>query len=416
MNDSFKDKLLNLDLIVGCSFLFFYLLPSFTDNLNFVIKFAYIFFYAFYFLWRISSRKVLKVTFYYGLVILFLSFYYYFFTQTKTIGRDVEFYGLKRFLSKPFQLCITFLPILGTIFIFKKFNYSQKKFLLLLFVFLFLYIVIETLTELSVNNKATRANNYLENVDIASYGYVYFISILFITMISLLGCFKKAKIILFITIILTFLFLIYTQYTLSIIAPFVVILYMAVRKRKWIFLILALLSILSIVLFPTIFNFILSQLYNNDIGVRIGEIVDFFSNNSLGYNLSARLNLYWKAIENFLRYPILGNSYVDFDGHATFLVVLSDLGLFGGIPFYWLYFSSFKRFKLIFSTSEFKLFLYPFLTFVLIGFVNPIHGNQAIPFAVYFISPLMINFVCNFQYKSFGAYQYLGRCGEETKN
>ena len=124
--------------------------------------------------------------------------------------------------------------------------------------------------------------------------------------------------------------------------------------------------------------------------IRLYEIYYFLiGGDTTGYNMQGRMTLYIDTVKAFLTSPILGNRSLDFDGHATFLTVLSDLGVLGGVPFYYLYFSSRKKVKKIINdrSESFKVI---FVMLFLMGLTNPIHTALPLMYVVWFLAPLTI--------------------------
>jgi O-antigen ligase len=85
---------------------------------------------------------------------------------------------------------------------------------------------------------------------------------------------------------------------------------------------------------------------------------------------------------------------VGFDGHATFLTVLADTGIFGGIPFYVLYVLICKTVSKLTGTCK-KYYSVVILMFTLMGLTNPVHASMPLGFAAWFLAPLILITVLN---------------------
>ena len=136
--------------------------------------------------------------------------------------------------------------------------------------------------------------------------------------------------------------------------------------------------------------------------IRLYEIYYFLvGGDATGYNMDGRITLYTESIKAFLKSPFWGNRHLDFDGHATFLTVLSDLGLLGGIPFYYLYFSSRKRVRIIINDKG-NYYGPVFLMLLLMGFTNPIHTALPLMYVVWFLVPLSIETFMEYEEITYG--------------
>jgi hypothetical protein len=190
-----------------------------------------------------------------------------------------------------------------------------------------------------------------------------------------------------------FLFLLQASYTLAILIAGLGLLmqiFLSFRSpvTKILFLVVAVIGAFFI---PDLLLFISNNAPSSNMSVRFRELYSFFtSGDTSGYNLNGRLTLYRMSIEAFFNSPIIGNRNLNFDGHATCLTVLSDTGIVGGIPFYYLLFSMNKRMKALLSENAIN-FLPAFFCLLLMGFSNPIHNSLSLAFAVWFIVPLIID-------------------------
>jgi hypothetical protein len=333
-------------------------------------------------------------------LVVWISSMYFLLTQTSTISTSVDNFQFKRFMSKFFQYFLMFFPAIPAIRILTCANKNQQKLILAIISVLIIFVILITMRELKINPDITRtwdseAEKTSENV--ASYYFVYAIPII----ISLLLLFvfsektKMFKIAMVALIIFGFVFLLRAQYTLSILMTLLGLIIGVIKgcENKNLRFLLVILSILLILFLPNIFGFISSNVRSAQVSVRFRELANFFSTgDATGYNLDGRLSLYWKSIKAFFASPLYGNEYLDFDGHATFLTVLSDTGILGGIPFYTLYFIFRNKIK-SYLDSEAHYFDIPFLMLVIIGLTNPIHAAFPVGFAIWLICPLIIRLI-----------------------
>ena len=146
---------------------------------------------------------------------------------------------------------------------------------------------------------------------------------------------------------------------------------------------------------PTLLEVAIKNIKSTQMTIRLSEIYDFLTGKGAGgYNLNGRFTLYWRTIKAFFASPVIGNRNLSFDGHATFLTVLSDTGIVGGVPFYTLVYFASKSVNDMLQERK-KQFSSVVLMFVLMGVTNPIHASKPLGLATWFIAPLMIETIFN---------------------
>lgn len=392
-----EKKLPFFEMLIIVFFLYYYLLPSAFNNISFVIMLGVGFVYILYvLLLSTTNSKVLALVFKFLGCVIFVTLCYYILTQTKTIDTAVGNYELKRFLSKFQQLFFTFLPLLFT---YRVITFANKKQQALLFVFglaMIFYVIVKTFNELSVNDTASRAwSNFteMEEQNIGTYNFVYAVSVCipasFALLINTKNVQKRIGIGLF--LIVGFVFLVMAKYTLSLLISSALC-YLAIflgTKKKLTKVIALIITPALLMFLPYIIEFFAVSVTTGGMRTRLLEVAGYFSGESMGYNLNGRITLYKDTIKAFFDSPIIGNSSLKFDGHATFLTILSDVGLLGAIPFYWMYFSSRKHVNFILKNkTQERCFLLTFLAVILTGLVNPIHAALPLPMVAWFFVPL----------------------------
>ncbi|UOX72351.1 hypothetical protein [Enterocloster bolteae] len=141
-------------------------------------------------------------------------------------------------------------------------------------------------------------------------------------------------------------FLLIAQYTLAVFAAIVGMLFFLMihysGSKKIVILSIVIIGLLPLV--PSLIKLAADTVPSESMSIRLYEVYSFFMwGDGSGYNLSGRIELYEKSIIAFFRSPIWGNRSLNFYGHATFLVIPAMLGLMGAIPFYYVYFHSYKK-------------------------------------------------------------------------
>ena len=404
VNEKIK-KLPFLELLLVIFFLWYYLLPSASNSVPFMLALGVGILYIVYVILMCGPSPkafttLLKLLF----VVLFVALCYYVFTVTKTVSDRVENYELKRFISKFQQLFFTALPLLFTYRVFLKGTKKQKLFLLLFAAVMILYVIAQSLEELATNATASRVWGEFAEMsekNVGTYNFVYAVAIALPAVFALAQYVKKwpIKLLLFALFVLGIVFLVQAQYTISIIITVVLCfasLLLGAKRLVTKAVVVAVCPLLFILL-PDILTFVATHIVGESAGIRLLEIAEYFTGEAVGYNLSGRLTLYQQTLKNFFAHPLFGNATVDYDGHATFLTVLADLGLFGGIPFYYLYFSMRKHIGLLLDKNKVmvRCFMFSFLAVILTGFLNPIHAALPLPMVAWFVIPLAVGVLLN---------------------
>lgn len=408
MSDNRNNQILTIDMIFIVFFAIYYILPSFSGKITFLFPLALIFIYISIGTMR-NDMKLSTVIARYLIIIALISFLYMILTDANSIAADVSSRGIKRFFSKYYQMAMMFFPLLFLKQIIDFSSYRVKKVVLVFSYVLIAYVMLITIQELIINPNVTRAWAGFEESsanNVANYYFVY--AIPFTIAISTMFACKAKKIVIkaiMVTLIIyQIYFLLLAQYTLSVLISIIGIcaeIYCNTkpgRKKTILVLVFAILAILS----PWLFKMAASHVPSEQMAIRLYEIYYFLvGGDASGYNMNGRMTLYTESIKAFLRSPFWGNRHLDFDGHATFLTVLSDLGLFGGIPFYYLYFSSLKRVRIIINDKG-NYYGPVFLMLLLMGFTNPIHTALPLMYVVWFLVPLSIETYMEYEEMTYG--------------
>ncbi len=334
------------------------------------------------------------------LVLIFLlATAYALLTDASSIASDVSNRVLKRFISKVYQYLTLYFPAILFIRINRIATDAQKKLFAIVGNALMVYVIITTWLFLLENPEATRHwEDFDENaeLDVANYYFVYavpiIISAISIFMLKFRGFVRYASLVL---AVVGIIFLVNAQYTLAILITVIGILIQVFRHIKTkLYKILFVLVIVAIFFFlPQILAFAIRIIPLGHVTIRLSEIRAFLTGQGAdGYNLNSRLTIYGDTIVAFLKSPIIGNRKLDFDGHATFLTVLSDTGIIGGIPFYALLITVCKRVQRYMGTHR-QQFGVIIMMFVMMGLTNPVHAALPLGFVTWFLAPLTIQTV-----------------------
>lgn len=388
-----------IELAMVMFFITYYILPSLNYSLNFMIPLFLSFVYIAYVFVKDTKTAGAFVGFF--ISVFCLSVAYSVLTDTLTISSTVGFFGVKAFISKLSRYVLMFLPVLLSVRILKCANHRQQTFLLSFTAILIGYVIFQTLQELAINPYAIRQweeFTELEDDNIGSYYFVYSIPIIIAIFAVCAERFKGArKIICLAAIVVLLYFLVKAQYTLAILIAMIgLFVQIIVSIKNGAMKIMLFFGAFVFMLFlPDLLLFVSNNVESTQLAVRFRELYAFFGEgDATGYNLNGRLTLYKKSIIAFLHSPLYGNRQLDFDGHATCLTVLSDTGLIGAVPFYYLIFNSRLKIKTVLEENAAK-FMPIFLCLMCMGFTNPIHSSKPLLISVWFIAPLAINVVFN---------------------
>ncbi len=376
-------------------FTMYYLLPSFGYSFSFLIVFGLGIVYLLCI--ALQDTRMLKTVSAFLVSIFFISLLYYLLTDTQSISSSASNFGLKRIVSKMNQLLMMFLPMFMYVRVEKRASKKQKQFIIFLASLLFSYVIINTFAELTINPNITREWANFEagaENNVGTYTYVYVVPIVISAITSLLYKVKKIhqKVLVIVAIIVLMMFLIMAQYTIALLVSIIGILLQVNLniKHSYSKIILWFSLIIGLFLLPVVITAFANQIESKQMATRLLEIVDFLqSGNASGYNLSGRLELYWKTILAFLKSPIFGNRSLGFDGHATLLVFAADIGIFGCIPFYAWFAYSKKRVQSLLDEKR-KQFGAVYAVLIIMGLTNPIHSAAPVLFAAWFMAPMII--------------------------
>ena len=372
----------------------YYWLPIVSTRIPHTVFFAVCSFYMMHLVLKnIEAKYILSIF----LIAITISLLYFFLTNTQTVSSLVSNYNLKRIYSKLFQVVLNFFPVILFIRVIKCSTQKQIKILLLIIVLIFVYTTIITFNELTINEYVTRdwaQFDALSAINVGTYAYVYATAIIVIVLTALYRRFSQSliKLLLIIGIVFLLVFLVFAQYTLALLIAIIgIICQIAIEQtfqKKIIFIVL---STLSLFILPFALDYLASVIPAEKVATRLKDISNFFlSGDASGQNLSGRLNLYQQTIETFINSPIIGNRVLNFDGHATFLTVFADIGIFGGALFVFLYVLAKKHIVNNISSNNKKIFETIVFCLVLMGLTNPIHSAPPLSFAIWFVVPLVL--------------------------
>ena len=383
-----------VELAILMLFSAYFILPAGATTVSTLTALGIGFAYLAFLLLAEPAMRSLTVTIF--TVVLLVAVFYTLLTDTQTIATTVENYKLKQFISKLHQYFMMYLPFLLAVRVWRRASKRQKLILLVFALALITYVIVVTMRVLALDPNATRdwtGKSEYGDKNLGKYYFVYAIPVLIAALtvfFSRLRTWRKAACLA--AIVFLFWFLLNAQYTLAVLITLIGVAYQAVKSaRSGVTKFLLIVSLLVLCMFiPSILSLLIRISPSQQIALRLREVRVFLVGGGAGgYNLSSRLTLYGQTIKAFLESPLWGNRSLSFDGHATFLTVLSDTGFLGGIPFYFLVFYV-RRYLIRILGSEGELFKPIVLMFILMGLTNPIHSSLALSYAIWLLAPLML--------------------------
>jgi hypothetical protein len=374
-----------------------YLLPSVSLSATVVLGILVL--YSGYVV--LTQKEFIPILFKLMMLVAVIALFYTLLTDTFTISSNASNLKLKQFFSKFYQYFSLYFPLILLMRVNSKASLKQKKLLMIAALVLMAYVIVTTWIFLVENPNATREWGGFDETkgeNVANYYFIYAVPMIiaiFASCMVKLSAFQK--VFSFAIIAVSLVFLVNAQYTLSLLISFVGILYQIFKSlgsslSKLIFVV-ALIAMLFFV--PQILELLINNIKSDQVTTRLSEIYDFLTGKGAGgYNLNGRLTLYGETIKTFFQSPIVGNRDIQIDGHATFLTILSDTGLLGGIPFYYLFYTVCKWVKEETgkNNEQIKVII---LMFTLMGLTNPVHSSMPLGFATWFLAPLMIITIFN---------------------
>ena len=131
MSENRNNQILTIDTIYIVFFSMYYILPSVSAKFTFLFPLALVFVYIVIGTIR-NGMKLSTIIVRYLFLIAFISFLYMILTDASSIAADVSDRGLKRFLSKYYQMAMMFFPLLFLKRIIDFSSFRVKKLVLIL--------------------------------------------------------------------------------------------------------------------------------------------------------------------------------------------------------------------------------------------------------------------------------------------
>lgn len=227
------------------------------------------------------------------------------------------------------------------------------------------------------NNKSYDLYEYSSR-NIGGYGFTYSLVLFIPTIIYL---FKKKRQFIYIIILTLFLIcIIKTQYTIALIFTiFSLLLFFTKFSSRSIFIMLIVTILLFLLFNKSVAYFLLditTNMQSKMLRARLREIAKIILYDETTGDMGNRIMLYFNSFVVFLKNPIIGTIFNRKDtyyigGHSQNFDLLAFTGLVGFTYYIKQIKKIFNVLKSKISDSEYKIcFIYTFLSFILLGFIN----------------------------------------------
>lgn len=314
-----------------------------------------------------------------------LLFYFYILFISFFIEEDLDVY-LKS---------ISYLIMVYSIFLY-YFSGKHRRFQKILSVFLFVdcvFLAINTYIHLQINPMLARYLSTSIEVrerllgmetffGVGGYGYFYAL----VSIILLLGFlflnYRKRKLLIVLLIFAFTTLLIQASFTIAILYAFILLTLLVILRytNKYTFVAIALLGLMTILIFQGMVASMFSQLADIDgisyeVSVRFAELAYFFSGNDIsGTDLNSRQNLYLQSVNAFANNILTGTVLTNSNtyragGHSAWLDLLAQFGLFS-IPFFIFLFKAYKYCRNRIPINFRTFFNVYWLYYICLGFTN----------------------------------------------
>ena len=376
-----------IDIAVMLFFFSYSLLPVVSSKVEFMIAMLLGVAYLAY-LFIMEPKWRMQIALFIASVAI-IAFMYRFLTESPTVSTSASNYGLKVFMTNFNQYFMTIFPTCLFVRIYTTGSFKQKQFLRFVIIVMFTIVIITTFTELMTNDRASKDwANFEEQSEnnVGTYSFVYAVPMIITALTSLLYTMRGAgkKLLAISAIVFMFVFLLSAQYTLALLISIIGIALQisANIKSTAVKLLLWLVFIGGLFLLPTILE---------QISTRFKELAAFFGSGDIsGYNMSGRMELYWKSIVAFFKSPLIGNRKLGFNPHATLLGVPAEIGIFG-IYLVTVMIVKSKKYICELLGNRAKYFIPVVWCLVFMGLTNPIHSAVTTTFATWIMAPMLIN-------------------------
>ena len=320
---------------------------------------------------------------------------YVFTTDSVYISPNAEHRELKSFITMFFSYLSLCFPITMVYRLLSYGSEFQKKTIFIILIALLAFVFYETWTELTINErvmKSRQSSSLEDDTNMMVGGYV-FICATAIMLSSVFYAFRQSgnKILRLILLLITcflVLFIVRSLYTIALIAGVLGMCSAFSAKNNRLII---LLMIIGSLFLPMILQFIIQLLAEGDTKYRIMEIYSLLQTGNLGDgDLAARMHLYRRGIVAFLSSPLWGNYSLGFNPHSTIIELLASVGLWGFVPFVIILKKAFNQIKNL--QPEWSI-MPAFVTLLFMALTNPIHASLPLNITMWFLVPLLYDFV-----------------------
>ncbi len=372
-----------------------YVLPSMKIRVPYMIA-ALLMLASFPFLITRSER-----TFKYSMLLLFFSLFYvirYAFFST---------YGLSDAINEGIRNIRFFLPVLWGTYALNYLDKKRSRVFLLCFFTLVIYVLFNTLLALegdpeiarllaqgTASDSGAKLNSYrLSNIGGFEFSYMMGIIALCLMWLFLVQKNFWVKTGALIGYVLTFYYILQSQYTTLLLLTFIgtVILLFMLKKNILFRIVLILLGLILIFSITDIFYFLSNVFEGSVLERKFLQIANALATGN-SEELGSRPELLKNGLIVWLRNPIFGSYDENLNTHSLFMGILAQTGLVGVCGWIYLFYISFHQIGTLLKQYKMGMPLfYCVMVFLgLLSFLNPIGYVFEITIVSYFIVPIFI--------------------------
>ena len=385
-----------VELIAICIFCIFYIDFEIQGKYQIISPFIALIYLGYCYFKEPSMSRIIV---HFVLACIIVALLYQLMTIPVTISSDSNI-GVKYFYSNFSQYIIAFFPLA---ILYRTIKYAtQKQIVIIISVTLLTAILLvrAALKIAEINPDILHSMNQtaLEEAGVTLQGFNFVYAFTFLIITCFIFIKKRSRpAIKYISIgclIYFIYFLLKAQFALAFVTTFISCIYLyyitAKRLDNKIITIIGLCVVAY--LLPYFLEWLIDITKDSQVlNIRLKEIYNSLTgNHSEDSDMQSRFDLYWKCILAFIDSPILGNRYLPFNGHSTFLLAFAYLGIFGGTFVCYIFYKASKFVKSVIGIQKYKYFKPLMCQVILMGLTNPILSVPSNFIMLFFICPLLI--------------------------
>ena len=236
-------------------------------------------------------------------------------------------------------------------------------------------------------------------LNIGGYGFVYGL-VVFMPFLFYGARRLNHKVFYIISIVLSILTVIFTQYSIALmtVAALIVAVIVFTRKNTALSVAVAVITVLGFFLMKDfiidVLKVVMQMFYDNDfrfLSDRLGVLIELLNSSALTGHAIVRRNLYQMSLDAFLANPLIGGIFTSHSlgGHSEILDILGAIGIVGFGIFGLALTSHIKNIRLHKGTNAYKYCIFSFLSLIFIAMFNTILTSSPIAVSLFLIPAVL---------------------------